>query len=174
MAVNASVLRKILELEGKKGYPDNAVIGGLDKFLTSWLDQIEKTSPGKTLLKRVHSICPPNPAYASMTSPLRQKWSREMLALLKDLESPPAKSKPEGSKAATLPVVRRKLVAPVKDASVASKTKPTASGALLDVPVTVIKGVSDVLSKKFEKLGVKTVRDLLYFFPNRQDRKSVV
>ena len=37
----------------------------------------------------------------------------------------------------------------------------------LEAPVTVIKGISDKLATKFDKLGVKTVRDLLYFFPHR-------
>ena len=31
----------------------------------------------------------------------------------------------------------------------------------------LVKGISEILFKKFEKLGVKTVRDLLYYFPHR-------
>jgi ATP-dependent DNA helicase RecG len=37
----------------------------------------------------------------------------------------------------------------------------------LDFPITVLKGVSTSLAAKFNRLGVKTVRDLLYFFPHR-------
>ena len=37
----------------------------------------------------------------------------------------------------------------------------------LDSPITAIKGVSSSLAARFGKLGVKTVRDLLYFFPHR-------
>jgi ATP-dependent DNA helicase RecG len=37
----------------------------------------------------------------------------------------------------------------------------------LDSPVTAVKGISAALAVKFGKLGLKTVRDLLYFFPNR-------
>jgi ATP-dependent DNA helicase RecG len=37
----------------------------------------------------------------------------------------------------------------------------------IESPITVIKGVSSGLATKFNKLGVKTVRDLLYFFPRR-------
>ncbi|MBI4180809.1 MAG: hypothetical protein HY528_02655, partial [Chloroflexi bacterium] len=37
----------------------------------------------------------------------------------------------------------------------------------IDSPITVIKGISSNLAAKFNKLGVQTIRDLLYFFPNR-------
>lgn len=36
-----------------------------------------------------------------------------------------------------------------------------------EAPTTRMKGVSSKLAKKLEKLGVKSVRDLLYFFPHR-------
>ena len=34
--IDFSSLRKILELEQKKGYSDAAVFGGLDKFIRLW------------------------------------------------------------------------------------------------------------------------------------------
>ncbi|MDY6911840.1 MAG: ATP-dependent DNA helicase RecG, partial [Chloroflexota bacterium] len=37
----------------------------------------------------------------------------------------------------------------------------------LDSPVTALKGISSKLAPRFQKLGVFTVRDLLYFFPRR-------
>jgi ATP-dependent DNA helicase RecG len=37
----------------------------------------------------------------------------------------------------------------------------------LDSSITVIKGISPSVEKKFAKLNVRTVRDLLYFFPRR-------
>ncbi|MBI2850416.1 MAG: DNA helicase RecG, partial [Chloroflexi bacterium] len=47
------------------------------------------------------------------------------------------------------------------------KTPQAVAGASLDSHITVIKGIGTDLAAKFEKLGVRTVRDLLYFFPNR-------
>jgi ATP-dependent DNA helicase RecG len=41
------------------------------------------------------------------------------------------------------------------------------SGTGLDSPITTVRGISTSLATKFGKLGVKTVRDLLYFFPHR-------
>jgi ATP-dependent DNA helicase RecG len=37
----------------------------------------------------------------------------------------------------------------------------------LDSPITDIRGISDKLAPRFRKLGVNTVRDMLYFFPRR-------
>jgi ATP-dependent DNA helicase RecG len=40
-------------------------------------------------------------------------------------------------------------------------------GQSIDASITTLKGVSTALTAKFSRLGVKTIRDLLYFFPNR-------
>jgi ATP-dependent DNA helicase RecG len=37
----------------------------------------------------------------------------------------------------------------------------------LDLPITVIKGITPNIAKKFARLNVRVVRDLLYFFPRR-------
>ncbi|MCK5576999.1 MAG: DNA helicase RecG, partial [Dehalococcoidales bacterium] len=47
------------------------------------------------------------------------------------------------------------------------RARTTETTYSLDSPITIIKGISQNLATKFNKLGVSTVRDLLYFFPNR-------
>ncbi|MCJ7522869.1 MAG: ATP-dependent DNA helicase RecG, partial [Dehalococcoidia bacterium] len=47
----------------------------------------------------------------------------------------------------------------------------------LNAPITSVKGISSSLASKFGKLGVKTVRNLLYFFPHRHidySRRSLI
>ena len=44
---------------------------------------------------------------------------------------------------------------------------PVKSSLALDSSITEIKGINTKLAPKFRKLGVHTVRDLLYFFPRR-------
>jgi len=39
----------------------------------------------------------------------------------------------------------------------------------LESPVTVISGIGPAIAEKLERLGVKTIRDLLYLFPRRYD-----
>jgi len=40
-------------------------------------------------------------------------------------------------------------------------------GGSLEASITTLKGVSAAMAAKFNRLGVKTIRDLLYFFPHR-------
>ena len=44
----------------------------------------------------------------------------------------------------------------------------------LDAPLTNISGIGTFNADKFAKLGVKTIRDLLYFFPTRYDDYSAL
>ncbi len=45
----------------------------------------------------------------------------------------------------------------------------TPGGIGLESPVTVISGIGPAIAEKLERLGVKTIRDLLYLFPRRYD-----
>ena len=36
MTLDLAALRKVLDLEKKKGFTDRAVIGGLDRYLRNW------------------------------------------------------------------------------------------------------------------------------------------
>ncbi len=44
----------------------------------------------------------------------------------------------------------------------------------LDAPLTHITGIGSFNAEKFARLGVKTIRDLLYFFPTRYDDYSAL
>ena len=45
----------------------------------------------------------------------------------------------------------------------------------LDTPVQYLKGVGPNLARLFSKLGVNTVRDLIFYFPrNWEDRRNVL
>jgi len=48
-----------------------------------------------------------------------------------------------------------------------SSLQPGVDPAVLDWPITDIKGISTRMSAKFAKLGVRTVKDMLYLFPRR-------
>ncbi len=151
-------LRKILDLEEKKGYTDSAVFGGLDRFLQNWSGQAAASIISPHLLKRFRQLF--NSSYASLTKERRREWVNSVLDFLADIEGEiggevklPAGSvvPPSGKK----PALRVKKVA------------APAGGRDLDSPITVVPGISTGLAAKFKKLGVKTVRDLLYFFPHR-------
>ncbi|MCL5995207.1 MAG: ATP-dependent DNA helicase RecG [Chloroflexi bacterium] len=48
------------------------------------------------------------------------------------------------------------------------------SGLGLDAPVSTMSGFGDSTAERLAKLGVKTIRDLLYFFPTRYDDYSAL
>ena len=191
-------LRKILDLETKKGYLDSTVIGGLDKFLQIWSPRVTSSIPDTKVVRRLSRICPPRPAYALMNKVQRKEWVNGLLEVLDIIEeaaktaipstssSSPTRGEESGSKRnspARGEEVGIGSISPVKSRLLAKKgsatgekikvrrtpivNKGTLNKKLLDAPVTIIKGINEATQKKFAKLGVNTVRDLLYFFPHR-------
>jgi len=143
--VDTSTLRKILVLEQQKGYSNTAVFGGLDRYLERG------------------AVVPPahlrGAAYAGMDNGKRVDWISGMLKWLDASDSGNTvkvdkKSKPKAQPVAAKqnkPVVRPQPQTTLK----------------LSSPVTDVRGISYKLAPRFQKLGVNTVRDMLYFFPRR-------
>ena len=74
----------------------------------------------------------------------------------------PARRQPEPARSAP-------RVAPARDSQ-----RPSESGLGLDAPVSRISGIGPTTGERLEKLGVRTIRDLLYFFPQRYDDYSAL
>ncbi len=161
MALNIESLRKILELEREKGYTDSAVIGGLDRFLHRWSGQAMESITSQQLLAEFRRLRLDDSKYAEMTPPHRQRWIEEIFAFLSQLGEMPAEKTETKPPSVSAPTPRKRPAAPK-----VAKVAKIAIGSL-DSSITSIKGVSAAMAARFEKLGVKTIRDLLYFFPNR-------
>lgn len=131
-------LRKVLKLEQAKGYTDKAVMGGLDRFLRNLNLANEELS---SLLSR---------SYSALDIKSREEWVRDILKQLDEEKQKPPPPMP------ALP----KQKAPIH-------SHRSGSAPSLDAPITALKGINRGLAPKFEKLGVKTIRELLYFFPHR-------
>jgi ATP-dependent DNA helicase RecG len=158
VSVNIESLRKILQLEREKGYTDTAVIGGLDRFLHRWAGQALESMTNPQLLKNFRRLRLDDSKYASLTRPRRERWLEEVSKFLSEIEhsgEEKVEVKPPPESVAPSAPRRRPVV------------KEKAKGGSLDAPITAIKGVSTSLAAKFKRLGVATVRDLLYFFPHR-------
>jgi ATP-dependent DNA helicase RecG len=152
LALNDGPLRKILELEQARGYADTAVIGGLDKFLRRWAAQAMASITTPRLLADFKRLHLDDPKYASLTREQRKKWLADILAFLDSVKEEKAEVKPPPKK-----VAPRKRPAAV----------PKVTGQSLDLPITSLQGVSTAMAAKFRRLGVQTIRELLYFFPHR-------
>ena len=153
MALNDESLRKVLELESKKGYTDAAVFGGLDRFLRRWSAQVQESITSPRLLARFKKLRLIDSDYALLTEDERRDWIKSVLDFLAETE--------HGGK---VPVSRTTVTKPAAPKPGARKAVVPES---LDSPITVIRGISTNLATRFSRLGVRTVRDLLYFFPHR-------
>jgi ATP-dependent DNA helicase RecG len=151
-------LAKILELEQANGYGDVAVIGGLDAYLRRHLNIAEDRGISLFLTQ----VCPPDFRYADLTRNERRAWVRRVHQYLDEVSI--GKQSPAG-----VPVVAgAEAIVKRPPAEVSSPIgAETISDGALDSPITVLNGVGSATAKRFAKLDVSTIRDLLYFFPRR-------
>ena len=141
-------LRKVLALELRRGCDDGAVIGGLDRFLAvAREDRAVAARLKKTPVK----------GYASLSIAARQRWLRGVL-----------EGEANGQTSAKIRTVKGSTGDAAAGNAVGSAKAPVSTDPLA-APVTVVRGVKGALQWKLVKLGVATVRDLLYLFPNRHN-----
>ena len=133
-------LYNILRQERARGYDDKAVIGGLDGFLERFAADLEPLLGGLT-------------SYASLTTEERSEWSRQTVERMRAAIGGSAKSTPSDPR----PPVRRQPRKP------ATPDRPLK----MDDEVTRMKGVWRKMKPRLDNIGVSTVGDLVYLFPNR-------
>ena len=85
--IDIDSLRKILELEQKKGYSDSTVIGGLDKFIHQWARENNRRQlPTVPYLAKFQKLHLRDSKYASLTPEQRQEWIKNVLDFAAELE----------------------------------------------------------------------------------------
>jgi ATP-dependent DNA helicase RecG len=155
--MDSTPLRKVLELERQKDFTDTAVFGGLDKFLLRWAAKAEGTINNPAVLKKFRQLQLDKTGYSHLDKQQRKAKIEEILGFINASEAPPAGKKPKAAEVPVTPAVKPKRKTAVK----------TSNGTSLDASITTIKGVSTTVAAKFNKLGASSIRDLLYYFPNR-------
>jgi ATP-dependent DNA helicase RecG len=183
--LDAESIRKAIELEAAKGYHDSAVIGGLDRLLARWSAQAMGEVTDARVRKRLAHLAAGEAEYASLNLAQRPPWVAGFLDLLARIQRP--------DKTSTTPVTpptplspprpaRRVAPGPSKvraqpGAAASHPIRVAAAPPGIDAAVTALKGISTNMAARFHRLGVTTVRDLLYFFPRRHldysQRKSI-
>jgi len=207
-------LDKIVTQEKRLGYRNKAVIGGLDKFASTWERQAlaqAQTPDEKQFVADVVARLASYPAVEDRQE--RVKILQDILDRLDEFqrarpeqsrrekgekrperetrveEGPVLSRSPERSEGSVegkaegppKPLRRGETPRPTKP-SVRPEPRPEQSrregpregrrehtGPGLDSPVIVLPGISDGYAKRLKRLGVTTIRDLLYFFPRRYD-----
>ncbi|MGQ9713753.1 MAG: ATP-dependent DNA helicase RecG [Anaerolineae bacterium] len=179
MANSLEKLLKILNLEEEQQCANKAVIGGLDRFAAHWEAEALAESPGAADQARVQAIARLLRHYPSLESAEARRASiaqmRELAAGMGQPEAPSPLSIAE-EQAAYLPEAQpeappegEKKPALQKPGRRAPEREVRRSQSGLDAPVTRLPGISVGYAKRLQKLGVQTVRDLLYLFPRRYE-----
>lgn len=176
------ILRGVLELEQKKGFSDKAVVGGIDAFWNQQKDRIQGTIKDPSLLQSFRSMDKKDFSYKALDINARQKWISSLLELTgrigdsapsainqrpTDAESACPDSRSYGNE--RVKTTNQKPIVPMPQQSPAKKSGiiDDRSNLSLNSPLINLKGVGPSLVKKFIKLGLEKIRDLVYFFPRR-------
>jgi ATP-dependent DNA helicase RecG len=196
MASSLETLVKILKLEQRKGYDNDAVIGGFARFAFHWEREAHSQARTDQHHALVDLIADKMRAYESLEGvDARRAAVEELIGLAtgqlspepeSEIAEPEAETKEEAgielaeepSKAS--PELKPEEIATPEPAHTSVRGRRgysprPASGEEppdLNGPVTVIDGVGLRRTEQFERLGVHTVRDLLYLFPRRYDDYS--
>ena len=151
---------RILELEESRGFDDKSVYGGLDRFIQHWAAEITAAlgdSPQAQELLRI--------SYAPLSPEQRRQWVGQWQSLLSN--QPSAVSH---GQSAEIPRSESRNPAPEPP----PKYRSPRPALTVDAPVHRLGGLGPRLAAKLEKLGVTSVRDLLYHFPRRHQDYSIV
>ncbi|MGB9724543.1 MAG: ATP-dependent DNA helicase RecG [Chloroflexia bacterium] len=156
-----AALGRLLSEEERAGCTDTAAPAGLEAHFRQWQAQAQPLGLPTDLLTRLGELLD---NYRHLILSARQARVRQALALLRqtyralrDGSGPP----PETTAAPTVPAPAR----PRPHRRVPSPPK----GMTLDTPLEKAGGIYGTYLRGLKRLGLQTVRDLLYHFPRRYD-----
>jgi ATP-dependent DNA helicase RecG len=157
------ILEKILNLEEQDYiYQDKAVAGGLARYADTWVRQAVEAF-GESARPWVEDVAARLRAYSSLEVDARQASMAALRSALHAAlsgEAAPRESPPEPA----VPSQPRAVQTPSRDTS--------ARG--LEASVSTLTGIGIRRAELLAKLGVNTVRDILFFYPRRYEDYSTL
>src|SRR6266446_208237 len=187
--------RKVLQYEQRGNHQDQIVRGGLEVFVMRWADEIIAACKNAGLdPKPIHRFTEHLEGYRRQDPIQRAASLRAALAILSELESDGAATPVRSTTPAKVIPVQadktdRKDSAPAptaadgKTVSTAIRTAQAtqnkqvhldesmsaghAALTLLSADITAVPGVGPSVAGKLRSLGIRTVRDLLFYFPRQ-------
>ncbi len=142
-------LYKVLELEKKRHYRDDAVLGGFAEFARQWQVAALAAATDARQKAWVQKTAATLSAYSQLTPAARPQTIREILTELRQLHSAPPPAPPPAQP-------RRKKSPPA----------PQPGQGLL-APLTVLPGIGPKLAATLARLRLYQVQDLLWHLPTR-------
>ncbi|MGQ9550116.1 MAG: ATP-dependent DNA helicase RecG [Roseiflexus sp.] len=151
-------LGKLLAEEERRGCDDGAVAGGLEHFLTTWRVEARDALCYEPVQQALDILA----GYAVLDRSTRRARVGIALESLRSL----FRSQPTLHSIPTLQVTTPTR-APVRRTA---RSAPAPARPLTpDSPLEDVPGITRIMVQSFRRLGVRTVRDLLYHFPHRYD-----
>lgn len=173
-------LLKFIRLEIDRDYDNRAVVGGLEKILPSWEAEARAAEVSE---EEIQTIVRNLSAYRELDHPGRAACLNSLFNQFKDRATnlaapshprkPPANSyRPSPPQEAEIPSEQNTRRSYERPRQAISRTSESAQNVGLNAPLTVITGVGPRNAQSLEKLGLRTLADLLYYFPRRYDDYS--
>lgn len=173
-------LQKFFKLEADMGFNNRAVIGGFDQLAPSWEAEARADNIPEDLVQAVSDRLR---NYDSLSPSSRQEtlqglWRRIQRSLdvstetvfeaTKIEQETETKSQHESvQQPASSDEHKNKKPITNKQDQLGSIAQDDESITALDAPVTTLKGVGNRIAQTLERLGIFTLRDMLYYFPRR-------
>jgi len=154
MSPDFGQLIKILVAEREDGCHDRVVIGGLAKFLAGWLREARATAGPARQQSVLDQVAAGLQGYAQKPIAERGIAIQDTLNALQLARHDQAEAEQQQMRAGAQQAKRR---------------QPEPSALQTTSPVSTLHGVGSTQSRRLERLGVRTVKDLLYLFPRRYD-----
>jgi ATP-dependent DNA helicase RecG len=194
-------LQKFFKLEAERGYDNHAVLGGLDRILDFWVSEARTEDISEDLIQiisaRLHDYPRLTPqSRAEVLDGLWRRVQRETSGERgAEAERTPSsnrsdseesqESKTTNENEASLaedqapelteeaneePIAPVEVEQPRQPAR--ARPRPEGPPIALDAPVTVLPGVGRNHARTLSRLGLNSIRDMLYYFPRRYDDYS--
>jgi ATP-dependent DNA helicase RecG len=183
-------LQKFFKLEAERGYDNHAVMGGLERMLDLWEAEAHADSLPADLIQVVTDRLRD---YARLTEKSRAETLQGLWKRIQRSESGlPLETPFEQEKLEVAPVTSIETATPAIEAPGAAESVPAGAPAskvtarrgkappassfeapaAMNAPTTVLQGVGPRNAQTLARLGLHTLRDMLYFFPRRYDDYS--
>ncbi|OEU51273.1 MAG: ATP-dependent DNA helicase RecG [Desulfuromonadales bacterium C00003096] len=183
MKTSIKKLRKFFRLEAEREYDNKAVMGGLANILSSWeLEAREDQLPEQIIqavisrLRDYHRL-----SEESREVALKGIWKRVNKGSLQEkVQDQVDEAKPPTDKPTPPPQQVSEPPAQIKKPSQPEQKKPQKEETVsppaekldFDTPVDSIKGIGEKKTAALTRMGISSIKDLLYTFPRRHDDYS--
>lgn len=158
-------LRRILALEQEQDFYDRAVIGGLGRFMQFWERQARQEL-GAESTPQVDQVIGALGGYQALSHGARKAAVQSVLTLLQEqtaLQAVPQRALEPA------PAVEADRAKPERQQPKPTPEPTATEDEGLGAPVTSLQGVGPRQGQRLKRLGIVTIRDLIYHFPRRYD-----